>query len=680
MTEQQSSVNRNTIEVSKSHPCPHCGGTKWCYVLPDGNMSVCKRGSEPGTGWYATGKSDKDGALYYATIESREAWKATKKAKSGGEIVSSITYEYRVASDMPNGEFFTHLGRTGQGLYGIEVIRRNYKSGGKDIRQRSGEPWADKSAWKWKVLPEWREKIPPFFSEGSYYSLLRAFQNAPSKAIKDALENSSRSHFFVVEGEKCASSFSGKGVALCNYGGGGKGKWKESDAQFLISMFKYQGQGNEFVERPDWQELCPTLVLTPDRDKPGLDHMFEVYQSLVAAGYPLKKIRWFFCYNERNWYDLKLSGGLDIADMFDENPDLTVEQLLSKVKTTEECPWLEKYFRTGEPENSSSPLTEIDGHEPLFAKLFTEDSVANVEWFVEDLLPVSYSVVLSGQSGVGKSVSTVDLAEAVASGGTWLGKQCRQGKVLILNNDQSAQVLKRMLKIRLTDAGMDNVAIDQGWVADEEGLKYLRKWMGKYGFSLVIMDSVRECICHPLGISQNDEETGYKLKQIAEIVTATGACFIALHHENKSKESRGTEKASGSTSIISNVDAHWRLSATADSILLSMPKTRGYQPCEIDYRIDFASGCCIPTNRLSSEAKHPTSRYVETKEASTQDRVLAYLEQADDGVSKAELVKELGEKETTIKVALKRLSDEGLIESYQNPENPRFKLYRAVEP
>lgn len=661
MTQAVNNSKSRRIEVSKAVPCIHCGKPDWCYRLGD-SISVCKREINPASGWYATGEKDKEGTPLYATIASKEKWKQQKgQDKDKKQIGKTIYYRYRLVNPDSSG-FFSHLHNTTVDLSAEEIIvcRKNYSDGDKEIFQ--GNKSSPEANIEWTVPPEWRERILPYgIEEPVQISWIQGVEiDSASKAL--------RAPVFIAEGEKCVDALRRKGAkrAICNYGGGGKGKWRESDTQYLIDIYRwYNGS-----ERENWQQIVPTVVLMPDRDKPGLEHSVEIFKSLRDAGYPSDKIQWYFPYQEKGWENLPLAHGLDIADMFDENPNLTVEDILKGIKTTEECPWVERLI-SGEID-----LSELfDNEDDLgFCHLYLDEVTTDIDWTVQDILPSGYSVVLSGQSGSGKSVSAFDLVAAIAGGTSWLGKECKQGKVLVLNNDQSEMVLKRMLKTRLGEDMelRSQVAVKHGWVADEEGLARLRKWMKKYGFSLVVMDSIRECICHPLGISQNDAESGYKLKSVAEIVTGAGGCFVAIHHENKSKDSSGVEKASGSTSIISNVDAHWRITKGMKH-KLTMPKTRGYSPVEVDYQIDFNNGICN-TTAPSEDTQHST-----LNSPTIGKRVVAYLEEEapDGGATVKAMAEALEVKETSLREILRRLENDNIVKSV-SVEGSKAKLFQLV--
>lgn len=647
------------IEVTKASPCVHCGKPDWCYRLGD-NISVCKREVKPADGWYATKGKDKEGAVLYATIESKEAWKAEqKKGGDKGEIVSKASYHYDLIKfSTTESLFHLHNGTATLSDERVIVYRQNYQNGSKKIFQASKTSWDETP--QWNVPPDWRERILP-------YGLMKAFgshniwQEIPTEPL-----SSIKRTVFIPEGEKCVDVLRNKGaIAICNYNGGGRDKWKESDTGYFIDLYRwYNGK-----ERENWQSIVPTVVLCPDRDKVGLEHCVEIFKSLVTAGYPEDKIKWYFCYSD--WDRIPPSSGLDIADMFDENPDLTAEDILKDIKTTEECHWLERYFRIDSSEEND------DGDDDLICCIDGLENISTeIEWTIEDVLPTGYAIVLTGKPGCGKSLSLFDMAAAIAGGGTWNGKQCKQGKVLILNNDQPEDVLKRTLKIRLGEDMelRSQVFFKHGWTADEEGLKKLRKWVKKHDFALVIMDSVRECICTPLGLSENSPETGHKLKEVSRIVTDNRTCFIAIHHDKKG-EASGVDKAAGHNSLLSPIDAHWRITRGQTGCFLSMTKTRGYSPIELSYQIDFNTGICHPVEAsevsATSNGNNPTIG----------ERVVAYLsDQASlDGASRKELAEALGVKDTSLKEILRRLVSEGQIESVTNPENSRQRLYRLTD-
>lgn len=67
------------------------------------------------------------------------------------------------------------------------------------------------------------------------------------------------------------------------------------------------------------------------------------------------------------------------------------------------------------------------------------------DWLVEGLAPMKTVTLFSGDGGTGKSLLALQLAVAVASGGTWLGRPVRQGRVIVLSAEDDDDELHRRL-------------------------------------------------------------------------------------------------------------------------------------------------------------------------------------------------------------------------------------------
>ena len=65
------------------------------------------------------------------------------------------------------------------------------------------------------------------------------------------------------------------------------------------------------------------------------------------------------------------------------------------------------------------------------------------EWLVKDFIPAKNVTLLGGDGGTGKSLLSLQLAEAVATGGQWLGMEVAAGKVLFLSAEDEEDELHR---------------------------------------------------------------------------------------------------------------------------------------------------------------------------------------------------------------------------------------------
>lgn len=101
---------------------------------------------------------------------------------------------------------------------------------------------------------------------------------------------------------------------------------------------------------------------------------------------------------------------------------------------------------------------------------FEGKSVPPRRWLVEDLIPDRTVTLVSGDGGTGKSLLTLQLAAAVATGTKWIGRDVKAGTALVYSAEDDRDELHR----RLTD-----IAASSGVrLADMENLR-LRSLAGE---------------------------------------------------------------------------------------------------------------------------------------------------------------------------------------------------------
>ena len=183
------------VEVSKDHPCPHCGKSDWCYSV--GNLSVCNRDQPPATGWEATSKTDQDGHFFYAPVQEK---KVIRPAQT---------------------RYWEYPDRNGSPLVRVRRID-NGKNHKKDIKQQHWNK--DKNDWVMGLGDVQRASIPIY----RYADVQKAIANGD--------------YIFIVDGEQCADALWALGLATTTCIGGA-GKWRITDTSDL--------QGAKVVICPD---------------------------------------------------------------------------------------------------------------------------------------------------------------------------------------------------------------------------------------------------------------------------------------------------------------------------------------------------------------------------------------------------------------------------------------------
>ena len=301
------------------------------------------------------------------------------------------------------------------------------------------------------------------------------------------------------------------------------------------------------------------------------------------------------------------------------------------------------------------------------------DKDMKLDYLIPDLLPKPGLVMIHGAGGDGKSMTAWTLAKHVARGlpfsvrGDFVPVQ--QGKVLILNGDQSeVQVKQQMEDLELNHS--DPVRVVMGW--DLNWYMRFVKLVEKHQPSLVIIDSITGC-SRGSAFDENRKEFAGPLYWLAN---NNGRLFpactiLVVHHSNKSGGFRG------STALRDSCDEVWSLRKPSEkeaeqvgysSRLISIEKSRA------------GRGGTKLILKMLKDLTFELKDYVEmTTESATPasivDRVLQRLRSAAkkaEGRTREELNADplCGGSATGIKKALQRLEARGLISSTDEP-SPR---------
>lgn len=210
------------------------------------------------------------------------------------------------------------------------------------------------------------------------------------------------------------------------------------------------------------------------------------------------------------------------------------------------------------------------------------------KFLVSPLLPEASLVLLSGDTGSGKTAFAVHIAAALAVGRPVAGRfevseGCRP--VLFLNGEMSTSLVRRYLREALLglDAqlepgrflfeGLDGVSKFHFSGVTKEQLEGL---VADWRPSLVIIDTQRAILI-------DDENDGVVVRAVfswlrERIVNAYGATVLVCHHLRKIGQASNTERerVSGSRDILASVDVHLAAKSQGEHPMhaLAIGKTR----------------------------------------------------------------------------------------------------------
>jgi hypothetical protein len=305
-----------------------------------------------------------------------------------------------------------------------------------------------------------------------------------------------------------------------------------------------------------------------------------------------------------------------------------------------------------------------------------------LEYLIPDLMPSPGVVMIHGAGGDGKSMTAWTLAKHVARGLPFSIRgdlvPVKQGKVLILNGDQSeVQVKQQMQDLDLTAA--DPIRVVMGWDLNW----YLRfvKLIEKHQPALVIIDSITGC-SRGSAFDENRKEFAGPMYWLAN---NNGRLFppctiLLIHHSNKSGGFRGT------TAIRDAVDEVWSLRKPSEreqeelgssTRLIRIEKSR------------TGRGGAKLLLKMLDDLTFELKDYVElTADSSTPasivDRVLTRLRVSPMGRTQGELRSDpqCGGTVVAIRKALQRLTARGLVvpvsEPHHEKKGTRVNRYFAV--
>lgn len=327
---------------------------------------------------------------------------------------------------------------------------------------------------------------------------------------------------FIVEGEKDADTLSQLGlVATTN--AGGAGKWTDEHSAHLKDA--------------QW------VFIIPDNDEPGIKHARAVRKSIrgLVARVRILKLP-----------DVKSKG--DVSDWIADGH--TREQL--------------------EALCAAPPhLSE----EWIGAGTLIQQEAPDVDWLIEDLIARDGIAILSGESSVFKSWTTLHFLLSLATGGTFIERfRCPKSRVMIVNADEPESETRRKLKFLAAGAGMQNgqlevaeqnLKIRSGDISltDPDELAALADDVSDYAPDLIVIDSASAVI---EGDEMKREFARAARKIVATLREAHPCAIVFIHEWNKpSKEGgkRPGDRLKGTGSLRYIIDHHIALEASVEDVV-----------------------------------------------------------------------------------------------------------------
>lgn len=183
------------------------------------------------------------------------------------------------------------------------------------------------------------------------------------------------------------------------------------------------------------------------------------------------------------------------------------------------------------------------------------DLTSSQQWLVDNLIPEGGLIMVTGESGCGKSTFTLLLADAVSKGEPFLGLQTTQRDVLIVDKENGLTIYHERFK-RFELPKNDHIRVWGNFSPIEPPTPdsiAIRKYAQEVK-PLIIYDSF--VAFHP-GDEQDATSTRKYMDQYRMLV-ASGATVVLIHHTGKGEN---TKEYRGSSDIKASLDVGYKLIA-----------------------------------------------------------------------------------------------------------------------
>jgi hypothetical protein len=177
-----------------------------------------------------------------------------------------------------------------------------------------------------------------------------------------------------------------------------------------------------------------------------------------------------------------------------------------------------------------------------------------MRWIVKDILPEGLSM-LAGKPKIGKSWAALDLAIAVATGGTCLGKEVEEGDVLLLALEDTDRRLQRRITKLLGANKQDwpkRLTYATEWPRlSDGGIELIRAWVRRVPKARLIIVDVLERVRHRGNNAQTSQYSGdYEaLASLHKVAAEFQLSVLVLHHQRKMAADDLMDTVSGTLGI-----------------------------------------------------------------------------------------------------------------------------------
>jgi hypothetical protein len=349
---------------------------------------------------------------------------------------------------------------------------------------------------------------------------------------------------YLVEGEKAADALVSIG-AIATTSHAGAGHWPAEITQYFAGA---------------------NVVVVPDNDKAGQEYAKKVIKNLLPVAKSVRYLDLDLPFPGDDAFEWVKMGGTraELADLAKKLPAITE----SDTATNSEQYDSHSENTSQDDYDSNAPMHEESTKAKfLFLNIESWDTIQDepVEWLIEKVIPKKSFVALYGPPGSYKSFIALDIAEAVATGRTWMGNEIKTpGAVLYIcgeghggigarirackihnNTQQGAEiyVIRHQLNLRSSEEDFNLLMLSIQQLINKTGVE----------FSLLQIDTLARAFG---GGNENDsQDMGAFITNIGRVQRMLDCTIMILHHSGKD----ATRGLRGHSSLLGAVDTQMEL-------------------------------------------------------------------------------------------------------------------------
>lgn len=173
-------------------------------------------------------------------------------------------------------------------------------------------------------------------------------------------------------------------------------------------------------------------------------------------------------------------------------------------------------------------------------------------YLLEGLVPERAITLIAGDTGCGKSLFVLKIADTISRGASLFGQfKTKKTKTLYIDLEMNEE--DYIYRTRVLCEPENGVFISYGTrlkIDDPMNLTVLKEFIFKEGIGLVVFDTLSKI--HSSGDENDNSKMTHVMELLLELIEELKITVILIHHHNKNQERTGMGKGRGASAIADN--------------------------------------------------------------------------------------------------------------------------------